>query len=149
MIKSRYLLLPPIVLCLCAGLLRADLDAVKAERRLEKRSEKALKNADKMLDVARGAYLEGDAGLLKSALAEVRESVELSYQSLKETGKNPRRRSKPYKRGEISTRKLLRRLDTLRGEMSYLERDQTDAVIEVIQKVHDDFLRDIMAGGKR
>ena len=149
MMSARGLLILLTVLAAGSGLLRADLEAVKAEPKLEKRSEKALKNAGKMLDVARDAYLKGDADLLKSALAEVRESVEISYQSLKETGRNPRRRSKPYKRGEINTRKLLRRLDTLPGEMSYLDRDQIDAVIESVQKVHDRFLHDIMTGGKR
>ena len=149
MMSARGFLILLMVLHSGPGLLRADLEAVKAEPKLEKRSEKALKNAGKMLDVARDAYLKGDAGLLESALAEVRESIELSSQSLKETGRKPRRRSKPYKRGEISSRKLLRRLDTFRGEMSYLDRDQIDAVIESVQKVHDDFLRDIMAGGKR
>ena len=145
----RFLLILAVLLHPGSSLLRADLEAVKAERRLEKRSEKALKNADEMLNVARDAYLKGDAGLLRAVLAEVRESVELSYQSLKETGKNPRKRSKPYKRAEIRTRKLLRRLDTFRGEMSYLDRDQIEEVIKSVQKVHDDLLHDIMGGGKR
>jgi len=114
------------------GILRADLKAVRAEPRLEKRADKALKNAHAML----------------AALDEVAESVQLAYQSLKDTGKNPRKRAKPFKRAEISTRKLLRRLESLRDEMSYLDRDQIDSVISVVRKVNEDLLHDVMGGGR-
>ena len=127
---------------------RADLEAVKKERKLEKRSRLALENADTMLDAARDAYRAGDASKLRTSLAELQESVELAYQSLVDTGKKPRKNASHYKRGEINTRQLLRRLDTFRNEMSYLDRDQVEAVMKVIQKVHDSFLLDVMGGGK-
>ncbi len=130
------------------GILRADLKAVRAEPRLEKRADKALKNAHAMLNVARDAYRKGDSNRVRAALDEVAESVQLAYQSLKDTGKNPRKRAKPFKRAEISTRKLLRRLESLRDEMSYLDRDQIDSVISVVRKVNEDLLHDVMGGGR-
>ena len=101
------------------------------------------------LDAAKRAYRKGDSETVSAALQEIQESIDLAYQSLQEIGWNPRKRPKPYKRAEISTRKLLRRLDTFRRDMSYLDRDQIGGVIKSVQKVHDDVLRDIMAGGKR
>jgi len=130
------------------GILRADLKAVKAEPRLEKRAEKALKNAHAMLDAAREAYRKGDSERMKAALDEVTESVKLAYRSLKDTGKNPRKRAKPFKRAEISTRQLLRRLDSFRDEMSYQDREQLDGVIGAVRKVNEDLLHDVMGGGR-
>ncbi len=126
----------------------ADLEAVKAEQNLERRARKALENADKMLDAARDAYLNGRFEELKAALAEIGDSVRLAYQSLKQTGKNPRKRPKHFKRAEIATRQLLRRLDSFRDEMSYLDRDQLTPVIETVSKVNSDLLHDVM-GAKR
>jgi hypothetical protein len=130
------------------GSLRADLDAVKAEPKLEKRARRAMDNSEKMLDASRAAYRHGQMAEHQAALKEVQESVQLAYQSLKETGKNPRNNSSHYKRGEIRSRKLLRRLESFRNEMSYNEREQIDEIIKAIQEVHDKFLHDVMGGGQ-
>src|SRR5258707_6678234 len=94
-------------------LLAVDLAGIKAEPKLEKRSELALHYADTQLDAARDAYKKGDVEASKAALAEVEAGVQLSYDSLMATGKDPRRSSKPFKDAEKSTRQILRRLDSL------------------------------------
>lgn len=124
----------------------ADLEVAKAERNLTKRSRLALENADKVLDAAREAYLQGDNDKLAASFEELEASVELAYQSLKDTGKKPRKAAKHYKRGEIGTRKLLRRLETFQADMSYLDREKIEEVIKTVQRVHDDFLLDVMGG---
>lgn len=129
-------------------LVLADLKAIRAEPKLEKRSAKALEYASTRLNVAREAYQKGETELVEAALAEVRESVELSRDSLKETGRNPRKSFKHYKRAEIATRQLLRRLGTFRDEMGYLDRDKADPVIQTVQEVHEELLHAIMGVGK-
>jgi len=124
----------------------ADLEEVKKETNLPRRSRLALENADTALDRAREAYRKGDGEGLDQSLAEVTASVELAYESLVEQGRNPRRNAQPYKRGEISTRELLRRLETFRDEMSYTDRDRIAPTIEAVEKAHSDFLRDVMGG---
>lgn len=131
-----------------AALAEADLEAVRAEKRLERRARLALENADRMITAAREAYQGGDATAVRSALEEVAVSVELCYQSLKETGKDPRRNFRHYKHAEISTRQLLRRLDGFRDEMSYLDRELIEPVIERVEQVNKDLLHDIMGGRK-
>ncbi len=121
-----------------------DLDAIRAQPKLVKRAKMALKNADAALTEAREAYSRGEPGEVEKALREVSESAELARESLKEKYKNPRKHSKPFKRAEIATRKLLRRLDTFRDEMSYRDRGQTDEVIGRVRKVHEGLLRDVM-----
>jgi hypothetical protein len=124
-----------------------DLAAVKNEPNLERRSERALDNANAALDLARDAYNSSDFAATQSALEETGQSVDLSYQSLQETGKEPRR-SQAFKRAELRTRELLRRLDGLRESFSVTDRALLDKVRERVAEVHDDLLKGIM-GKKR
>jgi hypothetical protein len=54
--------------------------------------------------------------------------------------------SRHYKRAEIGSRKLLRELDGFRNEMSYLEREEIDKVIQTVQKVQSELLHAVMGG---
>ena len=137
-----------LMLSVAGGVARADLDAVMAESKLERRFRKAIENANKMLDAARAAYLKGETETVNTALQEVEDSVKLAYQSLKDTGRKPRKASKHYKRAEIGARKLLRRLDTFRNEMSYLDREKIEAVMKKVEEVQDNLLNDVMGGGR-
>lgn len=132
----------------CPALLLADLEAVKKEPNLLKRSQLALDHADAVLDVARKSYRQGEPDKVDAALREIQESIELAYQALQDTGRPPRSISGRYKRGEISTRRLLRRLETFQNEMSYLERDTIEGVVKAVDKVHHDFLIGVMGGGR-
>ncbi len=128
----------------------ADLEAVKAEPNLEKRAGLALDNAERALKSAQDAYLaDGDMKQVGASLQEVSTSVELAYDSLLQTHKNPSRSPKYFKKAEIETRELLRRIDDFRGQMSVDDRDPLDKVRAVIQKVHESLLQGIMGGKKK
>jgi len=142
------LLVVTVLMLPAGGLLRADLEAVMAERNLEKRSQKAIKNAEKALEAARKAYRTGAFAEVETALKEVLDSVDLCYRSLQESGKNPRRSPKYFKRAEIHSRKLLRLLNDFRQQMSYTEREQIEALIKRVRQVQSDLLAGIM-GSKR
>src|SRR5579863_10281846 len=88
-----------------------DLNSVKAELNLARRSELALANANKAIDTAREAYEANDATKMQAALEEIADSVNLSYQSLIDTGKDARRNPKFFKRAELKTGELIRRLN--------------------------------------
>lgn len=133
---------------LIAGPLGADLSAVLAERNLEKRSRKALENAAAALKAADKSYWQGNLKQTLAALEEVRESVDLSYESLKQTGKDPSRSPKHFKRAEIKTRELLRKMRDFRERMAVDDRPHIDKVRARVQEVHDDLLLGIM-GRKR
>jgi hypothetical protein len=125
------------------ALLALDLTAVRSEPNLEKRSDLALKHADAAVSAARDAYKAGEFEGLKSRLEEVRESVDLSFKSLADSGKNPRR-ANSYKRAEQATRQLVRRLDGLRDTMSLVDREALDPVRARVAEVHDQLLTAIM-----
>jgi hypothetical protein len=100
-----------------------------------------------MLKAAEKSYRAGDWKQTMAAVEEVHESVELAYVSLKETGKDPRKKPKHFKRAEIKTRKLLRRLTDFGFRMSYDEREQIKRFQSDIRKIHDEILEGIMGTG--
>jgi hypothetical protein len=144
---TARLLLPLMLLAAGpAALLRADLAQVKAEPNLEKRSKLALDYAGQALKEARAAYGDGDSAKATALVAQVREAVELAENSLRETGKNPRRSPKYFKKAEIETRALLKRVEAFQDEMNVADRPTLDPLRAKVQQVHDDLLMGIMEG---
>ncbi|MEZ5352932.1 MAG: hypothetical protein R2762_09880 [Bryobacteraceae bacterium] len=125
-----------------------DLEAVRAEPNLEKRSELALNNAGAALDAARKAYAEGDRPALKAAFEEAIASLDLCQDSLDESGRNARKKPKYFKKAEIGARKYLRRLDSFRLEMSVDDRPAIQPVVERAHKLQEDILHAIMGKKK-
>ena len=128
--------------------LRADLSKARAERNLEKRARLALDNAGGQLRAASDAYKAGDWRKTTAALDEVRESVDLAYTSLKETGKNPRN-SGQFKNLEIKSRGLLKTLGDFLQRMAFEEREQLQPLVDHLQRVHDEVLESVMSPPKR
>jgi hypothetical protein len=132
---------------LVALLLAVDLTSIKTEPKLEKRSELALAYADSAINKARAAYNKGDYEQSQQAVEEVGDAVDLSYQSLLATGKDPRKTS-AFKEAEKATRQLLRRLDSLRDLMSSVDRSTVEPVQKKVSDVHDSLLKSIMSKRK-
>src|SRR4051812_39431896 len=97
-----------LLLAVCAA--AGDLESIRSDSNLERRSDRAIANANRAISDARDAYGAGQMDRVKSEIQEAAESVELSYESLKQTGKNPRQTPKHFKRAELSVREMLRRL---------------------------------------
>jgi hypothetical protein len=129
-------------------MLALDLAGIKSEPKLEKRSELALHYADSSLDSARDSYKNGDVDACRSALAEVEAGVQLAYDSLMATGKDPRRNSKPFKDAEKSTRQILRRLESLGDLMSAFDRSAVEPAQQVVSDIHDKLIIGIMGKKK-
>src|SRR5580704_896362 len=128
-----------MILCLAF-----DLAAIKLEPNLERRSERAIDNAAVAMDAARDASGSGEPEKTRVALEEVRDSVDLAYQSLVDSGKSARRNPKFFKRAELKTRELMRRLEGLAQAVVSDDRTFVESVRERVSKVHDDLIKDIM-----
>ncbi|HUE01772.1 MAG TPA: hypothetical protein VMR62_19530 [Bryobacteraceae bacterium] len=128
---------------------RADLQQAKGEPNLGKRSVLALDNAADALAKAREAYAKGDNAHVQTLAREISESVELAETSLHDTGKNPRKSPKWFKRAEGSTRDLLRRLDSFQQSMDITDRPMLDPVKAKVQQVHDDLLEGVLEGKEK
>lgn len=125
-------------------MLAADLSGIKTEPALEKRSEMALQYADSAINTARDAYNQGDFAKSQHALTEVSEAVDLSYNSLVATGKDPRKHAARFKDAEKATRQLLRRLESLRDLMSSVDRVTIDPIASKVADIHESLLKGIM-----
>jgi hypothetical protein len=146
--RNPRLLLLVAFLTLAGGTARADLRRAMAEPNLERRSALALLNAAEALKAARAAYDKGDNEQVAQDAEEILESVELASTSLTESGKNPRR-SEWFKKAEISTRDLSRRIESFQEQMSYTDRPMLDKVKARVQQVHDELLLGVMEGKKK
>jgi len=137
-----------LTLLLSLNVVAVDLSGIKAEPKLEKRSELALQYADSKVDAARDAYKQGDLDASTAALSEVQAGVQLSYDSLMATGKDARRNSRPFKEAEKATRQILRRLDSLSDLMSALDRSAVEPVQRTVADIHDKLITGIMGKKK-
>jgi hypothetical protein len=125
-----------------------DLTSVTSEPNLEKRSVLALDHANTALDAARDNYNAGDAQKTQSDLEEMCDSVEVAYEALSDTGKDPHKDPKFFKRAELRTSELLRRLESLAPGMSGIDRGTLENVRARIATVHDNLLKGIMSKKK-
>ena len=129
--------------------MRADLKRAMAETNLEKRSKLALENAKAAYQAAREAYQKGELEQVQSFASEIEQSVDLAYQSLEQTGKNPRSSPHYFKLAEQETSQLGRRIEGFQEEMSYTERPILDKLKARVQQVHDNLLLGLMEGRKK
>jgi hypothetical protein len=132
-----------------APALQADLKKALAEPDLGKRSKLALDNAFAAYQAARNAYQAGEMEQVKAGIDEIGQSVDLAYQSLNDTGKNPRKSPSWFKKAELATRDLTRRIASFEDQMSYDDRPWLDKVKARVQQVHDELLLGLMEGKKK
>ena len=133
-----------LAMLLAVPVVRADLAGVKNEPNLEKRSEKALENANIAVDEARKAYQSADFAGFGLRLREVEESAELSYQSLEDTGKAARRSPKFFKRAEMKMHALAKRLEALGADVGFEDRVLVEATRKKLSDLEDKIVFEIM-----
>jgi hypothetical protein len=134
---------------IAVGLLLAfDLAGVKAEPNLEKRAEKAMGHAYASTDAARNAYNAGEDEKFRSSVAEIRDSVELALDALMDTGKDPRKKPKAFKKMEQAMPGLLRKLSGLSDTVSVSDREAVDSVKQRVQQIQDELIQGILTKRK-
>jgi hypothetical protein len=130
-----------LLILMVAPILGMDLGSIRSEPNPEHRCDLAIENANTALDAAKDAYSAGDGARLESALAEVGDSVDLAYESL---AGEAHRNTKAFKKAELQTGKLLRRLEGFRQLVDFDERAKVDKIHERVSAAHDNLLNGIM-----
>jgi len=148
-VTNRWLLGVLALALVPVGVSHADLKAALAERDLGRRSKLALDNASSALKAARAAFEKGETEKMKAAIEEVLESVDLAYDSLKSTGKDPRKNPRWFKPAEIHTRDLLKKVETLQYDLNFQDRPMLEKLKARVQQVHDELLTGLMEGKKK
>jgi len=131
-----------------ASLWAIDLNSVQQEPNLDKRNQLAIEYANSALDTARTAYQANDLDKTRTSLNETGEAVNLAYDSLKQSGKEARRDPKLFKRTELATRQMLRRIEGMAEAMNFEDRALIDKLRERVAAIHENLLQDIMAKKK-
>lgn len=142
--NARYRSISWFLACLVCVPLWADLASVKAELNLERRSERAVEYANEALTAARKEYEDGKIPEFQARVKDVAEAAEMCIGSLEENGRDGRRHPKYFKRGELSVRTLLRRIENLRQEVSIDDREQVEQLKARVETVHDRLLQDLL-----
>jgi len=124
------------------------LAALQQEPNLERRSQLAMESANSALDSARASYQANDLDKTRASLDDVGDAVSLAYDSLKQTGKEARRDPKFFKRTELATRQILRRIEGVAESMNFEDRSLLNKVRERVAAIHEDLIEDIMGKKK-
>ncbi len=114
-----------------ALLLAQDMDP-------EKKYMPAFEAANKAIDASRAA------GMDKQELDKAAGEVEKVLQILVDTGKPPYKNAKHYKKAELKTREILRRIDTLLRDAGIDEREALQSAHDRVQAVHEKLLEGVM-----
>lgn len=135
------------LLCFSLCLGAADLETVKKEADLEKRSDKALDAASEALKLARALPAEGGSLVdLQKDMDDVIQAVELSLQSLRDTGKRPNKLTRYYKRGELKSREMQKQIGNLIQALAFDNRQPAEKAQARLAVLHDEFLFGVMSG---
>lgn len=127
----------------------ADLAAIRQEFNLERRSQLAIDHAGAVLNTARTEYQAGNIEKAVAAINETGDAVELAWQSLLDNGKEARRDPKYFKRAELATRQLLRRIESLAESMGYQDRPLAEKLRDRVNAVHDELVNALMSKKKK
>jgi hypothetical protein len=138
----RFLLLGLCVACLPAAEL--TWEKVLAESNLEKRSEKSLDYAHALLTAKKKPFESGEPVDVPALIKQVRDAVDYAVKCLQDSGKNPRKSPKYYKKAELKTRELARRLDNLAKALGYEERQPVEQAFRHVERIHEDLLHAVM-----
>jgi len=111
---------------------------------LEQQARLSLDKADKALAEAKSAYANHDLELTRKLVETMLTEVEAAEKSLADTRKDARRSPKQFKFGEMRTREMLKRIDSLENDMDIDERAFVAEAKVKVQAIHDEWLLGIM-----
>lgn len=120
-----------------------ELERIRAEPDPPKRAVKAIEYASQCLARARDLVSKGEFDAAQEALAGMAEAAELARESTQ-----AKRHINSMKKVEQRSRDLLRRLDTLKLDFPFEDREGVEAIQDRIQKVQEDVLASIMGRRK-
>jgi hypothetical protein len=111
----------------------------------ERRARAALETAATAERSAETAYENADLDGVKSRLKAMADNIQTADESLKASGKTPRRNPTPYKFAEQRSHELLIRLADLEHRMDASEREIVADPKSRVQEIHDAWLEGIMS----
>lgn len=123
------------------------LESVKQEQDPMKRFQRALALAESTMDSANQLVRGGGSKIaLEESLNEIAGASALALQSLRDTGKKAAKMAKEYKKGELATRSLQKRLGDMAMAVGFEERGAVEKTRDEVTITHEEFLLGVMSG---
>ncbi|MGA2717084.1 MAG: hypothetical protein ABSG41_28700 [Bryobacteraceae bacterium] len=133
---------------LLAAPVPASLDQVRAETDPERRAKAAIDFAATAERNAEAAFSNGNVQDVVAQLNTMKESMEMTRDSLVASRKTPGRNPKLYKYFELRSHELLMRLEDFERRMFLEERDVVAVPKARVQEIHDFWFEGIMGRRK-
>lgn len=146
--RSRFGLALLAVMATFLGAQPAGMESLRAIPDPERRSREALAFAQEQFEVALESYADDRGPDGRAGLGRMADAVELSVESLRATGKHPRRHPRHFKRAEISTRRLIERIRDAQRKAHLQDQPDFDGPIGRVEKSNAQLLLGIMAPRK-
>lgn len=120
-----------------------ELDTIRGDADPQRRYRAALDYAAQQITASRKAYEDGKVREFEAALGEVVAGVKLCDETLRAPGRNRVRNATHFKKAELKTREILRRLDQLGRETGVDDRAPVEKAKTAVQAIQDRLLLDI------
>jgi hypothetical protein len=137
-----------LFLLLAAAPAPASFDQVKAEPNPERRARAAVDFAAIAERKAEAAFSNGDMKEVAVELTTMKESMEMTRDSLVASRKTPGRNPELYKYAELRSREILTRLEDFERRMLVEDREVLAVPKARVQEIHDSWFEGIMGRAK-
>lgn len=137
-----------LFLLLAAAPAPASFEQVKAEPNPERRARAAVDFAAIAERKAEAAFSNGDMKEVALELTTMKESMEMTRDSLVASRKTPGRNPELYKYAELRSRELLTRLEDFKRRMLVEDREVVALPKARVQEIHDSWFEGIMGRAK-
>jgi hypothetical protein len=137
-----------LFLLLAAAPAPASIDQVKAEPNPERRARAAVDFAAIAERKAEAAFSNGDMKQVAVELTTMKESMEMTRDSLVASRKTPGRNPELYKYAELRSHELLTRLEDFERRMLVEDREVLAVPKAMVQEIHDSWFEGIMGRAK-
>jgi hypothetical protein len=137
-----------LLLFLAAAPIPISFDQVKSEPNPERRARAAVDFAATSEKKAEAAFADGDMKEVVAELKTMKESMEMTRDSLIASKKTPGRDPGLYKYAELRSRELLTRLDDLERRLLVEERELVAVPKARVLEIHDFWFDGIMSRKK-
>ena len=134
-----------MILILLLLLTAQSLDDVRKEGDPARRYLLALDAASRSLDAARASHASGAPADTKANLEQSADATDLSLQSLIAMGKPPFKNANNYKKAEMRTRDFLRRIEALRKDANFEDREALDSAFNRVNQIHETLIDGVMS----
>lgn len=138
-----------LLLCFCMTVATPafdDLESIKKESSPDRQQQRALDLMESLFRQAQDELRDSSPPKkVQATLDQVADAAEFSLNALRESGKKASKMTKQYKRGDLRTRELIRKMESFIVAMQYDDRPAAEKTKVRLQVVAEEYLLGAMS----